>query len=712
MLKNKGTLIMEWENEDITRKMQYILNMRPVLNKDAFFSDGTRYYRNPTEPKAGETVMISFRTQKNNVDAVYLVSGEKKQKMKIYKTVKGFDYYGTKIVMPDEVFRYHFEILYGWVNCYYNQQGVCTELQERDDFEIYPDFQTPDWAKGAVMYQIFVDRFCNGDPTNSVLTDEYSYIGEHCEQVHDWSKTPAVMGVREFYGGDLKGVMDKLDYLQDLGVEVVYLNPIFVSPSNHKYDTQDYDYVDPHYGRIVEDCDGLLAPWDRENSHAAKYIKRVTDKKNLEASNQLFAELVQELHKRGMKVILDGVFNHCGSFNKWMDRERIYEGQEGYAPGVYISADSPYRYFFNFRDEGRWPYNPSYDGWWTHDTLPKLNYEGSRELYDYVLNIARKWVSEPYCVDGWRLDVAADLGHSNEFNHQFWKDFRKAVKETNPNALILAEHYGNPEGWLQGDEWDSVMNYDAFMEPVTWFLTGMEKHSDEYREDLYGNSEAFIGAMKTHMRSLHMSALHVAMNELSNHDHSRFLTRTNRRVGRVSYAGAEAASENINTAIMREAIAIQMTWPGAPTVYYGDEAGVCGFTDPDNRRTYPWGHEDKELLSFYKKMIAIHKKYRILRTGSLKFLWNDYQGLCYGRFSHIEQMIVVLNNRDEGREVTIKVWPAGITRMEEVSMTRLIRSSQDGYNDRPKEIRARAGMVNLYLPPRSVTLLYHKDKIS
>ena len=146
-------------------------------------------------------------------------------------------------------------------------------------------------------------------------------------------------------------------------------------------------------------------------------------------------------------------------------------------------------------------------------------------------------------------------------------------------------------------------------------------------------------------------------------------------------------------------------------VYYGDEAGVCGFTDPDNRRTYPWGHEDKELLDFYKKMIAIHKKYRILRTGSLKFLWNDYQGLCYGRFSHIEQMIVILNNRDEGREVTIKVWPVGISRMEEVRMTRLIRSCQDGYTDQPKEIIARAGMVNLYLPPKSVTLLHHKDKM-
>ena len=147
----------------------------------------------------------------------------------------------------------------------------------------------------------------------------------------------------------------------------------------------------------------------------------------------------------------------------------------------------------------------------------------------------------------------------------FRKDFRKAVKAANPNAIILAEHYGNPEGWLKGDEWDTVMNYDAFMEPLTWFLTGMEKHSDEYREDLLGNSEAFIGAMKTHMRALHMSALQTAMNELSNHDHSRFLTRTNHRVGRISYAGPEAASEGVNPAVMREAVTIQMTWPGAPT---------------------------------------------------------------------------------------------------------------------------------------------------
>lgn len=700
---------MEREKIDYIKRMQYVLNMRPVLNKDALFSDGTEYYRSPAEPKAGEVVIIRFRTQKNNVDGVYLVYGDKKQKMRIFKTMNGFDYYAAKIVMPKEVFRYHFEVKYGWVTCYYNCHGVSTEVQEHFDFEIYPDYSTPDWAKGAVMYQIYVDRFYNGDPSNDVETGEYFYIGDVSTRVDNWDKTPAVMGVREFYGGDLQGIMDKLDYLQDLGIEVIYLNPIFVSPSNHKYDCQDYEYVDPHYGRIVKDCDGLLAPGDRNNAHARKYIERVTDRANLEASNELFARLTEEIHKRGMKIILDGVFNHCGSFNKWMDREQIYEGQKDYQPGAFVSADSPYRYYFKFNDENRWPYNTSYDGWWAHDTLPKLNYEDSGDLYDKILEIGRKWVSPPYNVDGWRLDVAADLGHSNEFNHKFWKDFHKAVKEANPNAIILAEHYGNPEGWLQGDEWDTVMNYDAFMEPLTWFLTGMEKHSDEYRADLYGNSDAFIGAMKTHMRSLHMSALETAMNELSNHDHSRFLTRTNQRVGRVSYAGPQAASEGINVAVMREAVAIQMTWPGAPTVYYGDEAGVCGFTDPDNRRTYPWGHEDTSLIEFHKEMIAIHKKYRVLRTGSVQFLWNAYQGLCYGRFSHNEQIIVAVNNMDEEKEILIDVWKAGISRLEKSRLTRIMLTHKNGFTNEKEEITANAGVLCLKMPAFSVTVLHHKN---
>ena len=461
------------------------------------------------------------------------------------QTGEVFDYYEIKRQMDEEPFRYYFEIRSGSEVCYYNRCGVSERVVPDYDYVVCPGFRTPKWAKGAVMYQIFTDRFCNGDPDNDVEDREYYYIGDYSRKVTDWNRYPAAMDVREFYGGDLKGVWDKLDYLQDLGVEVLYFNPIFVSPSNHKYDIQDYDYIDPHYGVIVEDGGNILAEGDHENANATKYQKRVTDKKNLEASNEFFVQFVEEVHRRGMKVILDGVFNHCGSFNKWLDRERIYEKQEGYAPGAYVSADSPYRSYFRFFQEERerWPYNGSYDGWWGHDTLPKLNYEDSPKLEAYIFEIAKKWMSPPYNADGWRLDVAADLGRSNEYNHEFWKKFRKVVKEANPEALILAEHYGDPSEWLEGDEWDTIMNYDAFMEPVTWFLTGMEKHSDEAREDLRGNADAFVNAIRHHMSNMMTPSLQVSMNELSNHDHSRFLTRTNHRVGRVQKLGAEAANE-------------------------------------------------------------------------------------------------------------------------------------------------------------------------
>lgn len=695
---------------NVLRAQEYINKMRPVFNKRALYSDETAQYRTPMEPEPGDIVTVRFRTLKNNVDAVYFISGTIRKEMKVEESREGFDYYAIQIPVGSEPIHYYFEIRAGKIVCYYNELGVTRQLQEQYSFGIIPGFHTPDWAKGAVMYQIFVDRFYNGDSSNDVLTNEYFYISGHSRRIEDWSKIPDNMDVNNFYGGDLQGVMDKLDYLQDLGVEVIYLNPIFVSPSNHKYDIQDYDYVDPHFGKIVHDEGNLLADWDKDNTHAKRYIDRVTNKENLEASNQLFIELVEEIHKRGMKVILDGVFNHCGSFNKWMDRERIYENQEGYEKGAYVSADSPYRSFFCFQDQNRWPYNPTYDGWWTHDTLPKLNYEESEELCRTILDVGRKWVSPPYNVDGWRLDVAADLGHSNDFNHHFWKEFRRTVKEANPDAVILAEHYGNPESWLRGDEWDTVMNYDAFMEPVTWFLTGMEKHSDEYREDLYGNSEAFIGAMKHHMQSLHMGALYGAMNELSNHDHSRFLTRTNHRVGRLSYAGAEAASAGINPAIMREAVVIQMTWPGAPTVYYGDEAGVCGFTDPDNRRTYPWGKEDQEMLDFHKRMICIHKAYPILAKGSLEFLWNDHQGLSYGRFSDSEQIIVILNNQDQERDIRVTAWKTGVSRKEATAFQRLMLSSGEGYTEMPEEYIADAGILQVKMPAYGAMVLHHRAR--
>ncbi len=691
------------------KNQMYMAGMRPVFNRKALFSDMTEDYVCPPEPSAYEEVMIYFRSGRNNIDKVFFVNKGEKHIMTKVDSNAYFDYYAHSIQLEDEKISYYFEVHAGKISCYYDLRGVTKDINEYYHFQLIPGFKTPDWAKGAIFYQIYVDRFYNGDSSNDVLTNEYQYIGDKSVRVEDWNKYPAAMGVREFYGGDLQGVLDKMDYLQDLGVDVIYFNPLFVSPSNHKYDIQDYDYIDPHFGRIVHDEGELLGPGQNENRFATRYIDRISNKDNLEASNELFAEVVKEAHRRGMKVILDGVFNHCGSFNKWLDRERIYENAPGYEKGAYITKDSPYHNFFQFLDENRFPYNGSYDGWWGHDTLPKLNYENSRQLLDYVLYIGRKWVSPPYNADGWRLDVAADLGHSPEFNHYFWQEFRRAVKMANPNAIILAEHYGNPRDWLQGKEWDTVMNYDAFMEPVTWFLTGMQKHSDDYREDMRGNADSFWGAMRHHSANFTMPSLLVAMNELSNHDHSRFLTRTNHKVGRTNTLGAQAANEGVNKAVMREAVVIQMTWPGAPTIYYGDEAGVCGFTDPDNRRTYPWGNEDQELIVFHKDIIRIHKSHKEFLTGSLKYIDADYNVIAYGRFNKTGKSVIVVNNNDHEITKELSVWYLDIPK--ECMLTQLLLTTAQGYTTEFKEHPVIAGKIHVTLPATSAIILRYEDSL-
>ncbi len=691
------------------KNQQYFAGMRPVFNRKALFTDLSEDYVSPMEPSAYGEATVRFRSAKNNIDKVFFI--HKNEKHLMFKTESDayFDYYSHTVQLEDEKLSYYFEVHAGKISCFYDRRGVTKDTNEYYHFHIIPGFKTPDWAKGAVFYQIYVDRFYNGDPSNDVLTNEYQYIGDKTVKVEDWNKYPAAMGVREFYGGDLQGVLDKMDYLQDLGVDVIYFNPLFVSPSNHKYDIQDYDYIDPHFGKIVHDEGELLRPEQTENRFATRYIDRVSNKENLEASNELFAEVVKEAHRRGMKVILDGVFNHCGSFNKWLDRERIYENAPGYEKGAYIDKDSPYHSYFQFHDENKFPYNGSYDGWWGHDTLPKLNYENSRQLLDYVLYIGRKWVSPPYNADGWRLDVAADLGHTPEFNHSFWKEFRKTVKMANPDAIILAEHYGSPLDWLQGQEWDTVMNYDAFMEPVTWFLTGMQKHSDDYREDMRGNADNFWGAMRHHCAAFTMPSFLVAMNELSNHDHSRFLTRTNHKVGRTNTLGPEAANGGVNKAVLREAVVIQMTWPGAPTIYYGDEAGVCGFTDPDNRRTYPWGHEDQELIAFHKEVIRIHKTHREFLTGSLKYLDADYNVIGFGRFNREGQSVILVNNNDYEVTREVSVWYLGIPK--ECALTCLMITTAEGYSTAAKQYPVISGKVRVTLPAPSAIILRHENRV-
>ncbi len=685
----------------------YVDTRQPFLNGKAIFSDGTDFYCSPSEPTDNDEITIRFRCAKNNIDQVFLCYNDRRELMALDFSDELFDYYTMTIAPLKVKTDYFFEVISGNLKVYYNKKGLTREPESYYHFSIVPNFKTPDWAKGAVMYQVFVDRFFNGDPDNDVVDNEYHYVGKLAKKVTDWNKYPDPDGIREFYGGDLQGVIDKMDYLKELGVDVIYMNPIFVSPSNHKYDTQDYDAIDPHYGRIVLDGGSVLTDEDPDNMKASKYIIRTTEPVNIEGSNALFKDLVDQAHKRGMRVILDGVFNHCGSFNKWMDREKFYANSHDYPPGAFTTGSSPYGTFFNFYNRGAWPDNPHYDGWWGYDTLPKLNYEGSPKLYQYILDVAKKWVSEPYNADGWRLDVAADLGYTKEFNHKFWRDFRNAVKEANPEAIILAEHYGDPSDWIRGgDQWDTVMNYDAFMEPITWFLTGMEKHSDEFRGDLIGNHQAFFGAMTHHMSRFHTNSLQVAMNELSNHDHSRFLTRTNHRVGRTGTHGANTASDGINRGIMKEAVVMQMTWPGAPTIYYGDEVGVCGWTDPDNRRSYPWGNEDMDLLNLHRSLISLRKAIPCLKKGSIKFLHGEHQVIAYGRFDEESKIIVAINNSDATKTIKIPVWEIGIPSAEVCQQ--ILETTPEHFTTEDRYYTVFKGKIELELKPFSAKVLKEK----
>ncbi len=691
-----------------TNYIENILRLSHVdfkyLNYDAIFSDETENYRYPSVPVSGKKFTITLRVGKDNIDSAYICYGCCYVKMQKNHSTDFFDYYEGTFICDSEPMNYYFQIICDSRTYFYNKAGVVKDINSEYNFTILPDFSTPSWAKGAVMYQIYVDRFYNGDKSNDVVTNEYEYLGLKSKHIEDWDTPLENMDVCNFYGGDLQGVIDKMDYLSDLGIDAIYFNPIFVSPSNHKYDIQDYEHIDPHYGVIVTKTGNPLSNEDKDNKNATLYMARTTDPKNLEASDQLLAKLIGIAHSKGIKVILDGVFNHCGAFNKWLDREGFYE-KNGYPVGAYASENSPYHNFFNWTG-GQWPNNEHYSSWWDHPNHPKLNYEHSDELYTYIMNIARKWVSPPYNADGWRLDVAADLGLSKEFNMKFWRDFRKVVKNANPNAVIIAEHYGDPKDWLMGDQWDTVMNYDAFMEPITWFLTGMEKHSEKADIHKYNNAGDFEASMRYYTSRFSNESLNVAMNQLSNHDHSRFLTRTNRKTGRLHTSGTFEADTGINLGIMKEAITFQMTWPGAPTIYYGDEIGMTGWTDPDNRRPFRWDDMNEDILSYHKCLINIRHSREIFKSGSLDYLYMGYGLICYGRWNKNDYGTVILNNQYKATDISVPVWRLGAKNGD--TMISLVISNMTNFIQNNTVYIVKNGCIKVSLPPFSSCVIAKK----
>ena len=674
----------------------------------SLFSDETESYRTPMVPNPGEPVKIRLRTEKSPDCHAWLLIKDRPDPipMEPIRENEFFIWHEAELVCPDQPIFYCFLVHCGRQSFVCQRFGAGILNKERSieferAFRLTPGFCTPKWAQGALQYQIFTDRFRNSCPENDPVNGEYNYEGHPIRKRKNWYAAPDNDDFRCFYGGDLQGVMEKLDYLQSLGVEAIYFNPIFLSPSSHKYDTQDYEHIDPHFAVIEEDG----TPEETDPWEMTRYIRRVTSQKNLDASNELFAALCQEMHKRGMRVIIDGVFNHCGSFNRWMDGKSIYAKSGTDKPGAWQSHESPYRQFFRFQNDG----DNNYDAWWGHPTLPKLNYEGSRELCERIFEIACRWAQPPYSIDGWRLDVAADLGHSEEFNHKFWHEFRERVKAVNPDILIIAEHYGNAEKWLEGDQWDSVMNYDAFMDPVSYFLTGMEKHSDYFHDGLYQDGVRFFRTMQETMSRMDWSSLQCAMNELSNHDHSRFLTRTNHTTGRIGTMGAEAAGIHIDKRIMREAVVVQMTWPGAPTIYYGDEAGLVGWTDPDNRRCYPWGREDENLIEMHRCLARIRQEHPALRHGSYKALDASTGWIAYARFDENDCVGVVCNNGATPIHIPLRMRDAGA--MEDETFSIIFSTEENGWTDIPKYAgKIKRGFLTLLVPPFTAAILARSEQ--
>ena len=263
-----------------------------MINRMALFSDETAAFRTPYEPVKGDLVTIRLRTLADDVKRAYTVINGLKKEMSKCATEGLFDYYSVTLTCTDDPVSYYFVIYDDDDKVCYNKLGWAENNQSEYNFSFIPGFKVPDWAKGAVVYQIFVDRFCNGNPANDVENNEYYYTGSHSRKVSYWGKYPDNLDVSNFYGGDLQGVRQKLDYLQSLGVDAIYFNPIFVSPSNHKYDTQDYDHIDPHLAVIEEDENHAMADWEKHNGFARRDIRRVTSQVNLEKSNAYFADLV------------------------------------------------------------------------------------------------------------------------------------------------------------------------------------------------------------------------------------------------------------------------------------------------------------------------------------------------------------------------------------------------------------------------------------
>ncbi len=519
------------------------------------------------------------------------------------------------------------------------RSGETVTLAQRQ-LTVYEEYgAAPDWFGRGVSYQIFPDRFCR-----SRLPDAAGLVGDRT--VHEnWQDTPEYrpdergeIRNRDFFGGDLAGIISKLDYLKSLGVTTLYLNPIFEAASNHRYNTADYMAIDPMLG-TAED----------------------------------FRALCREAHARGMRVLLDGVFNHTGSASRYFNADGFYPDL-----GAAQSKDSPYYNWYHF---SHWP--DSYDAWWGIKTLPAVE-ENQASYRDFIIrsedSVVRHWLR---CgADGWRLDVA------DELPDDFIAELRQAMDAEKPDCLLLGEvwedgsnkiAYDRRRKYLLGRETHGLMNYPFRTAALDW-LCG-------------GDAAAFRESMEQLRENYPSPAFYSAMNFLSTHDTPRILTllggeptsadKAERAAARLSPAGRELALRRLMLGAL-----LLYAFPGSPTVYYGDEAGMEGYEDPLNRRTFPWGQEDEGLLRWYRRLGQLRGGRPSLQQGDICYLHADGSGLALRRQWDGEVTTAAMNSGKEPLTMTLS-WPHPIA-----------TDAMTG-----QQFLADHGAVRLTLPPVSGVLL-------
>ncbi|NEQ95134.1 MAG: alpha-amylase [Cyanothece sp. SIO2G6] len=547
-----------------------------------------------------------------------------------------------------------------------------------------PIGEIPQWAKTVVWYQIFPERFGNGDLSNDPTLDDIrgAYPDDDISpwQVHPWTsdwyelqpyEQANQQGLdfnlsRRRYGGDLQGIIDRLDYLKSLGVGALYLNPVFQSPSEHKYDPSSFHHIDPNFGPDPEGDRQIIAQEIPDN--AATWIWTAAD--------QLFLELIQEAHARNIRIIIDGVFNHIGDTSRFF--QNLKESQE-------FSKYKDWFDIFSWDDQDS---EFSYKSWWGIESLPELRKDENGLVNGpkwYTYASTKRWMDpnqdgDPSDgIDGWRLDVATGLPH------RFWKDWRRFVKYINPEAYLVAELFGEPDAlapYLLGDEFDAIMNYRfAFL------------FTEHYIEKAHPISMAeFDQQLRDFRGAFGLEIAHAMQNLFSSHDVNRLASHiVNREAARLRDEDWNVVLSKVienpdyitrkpnlqERQLQKLATLYQMTYLGAPMIYYGDEAGMWGANTPDNRKPMVWydltyapeqvcpdgGWRDRpdpvefdwEMFKHYQHLIAIHNQYPALQLGSYRtILLNEARSLYgYEREYEGERVIVILNGSDTAQVVTL-----------------------------------------------------------